>query len=74
VPCLIVVREKEAMMEIAMVVSVMMVSGLSALMIYGIERLWRQRTPRTRVICHQFRTTGRRQSRITDNYKIGRAA
>ena len=74
-PCLILVRETEAMMEIAIVVSVLMVSGLSVLMIYGIEKLWRQRRPRTRFICHhQLRTTDRRQSRITDTYKIGRAA
>jgi hypothetical protein len=73
VPCLFTVREGEAMMEMAMVVSVVMVSGLSVLMIYGIERLWRQRRPHTRVIRHQLTTTGR-QSRLADTYKIGRAA
>ncbi len=68
------VDKREAMMEIAMVVSVLMVSGLSVLMLYGIERLWRQRSrPRPRIIRHQLTTTGR-QSRLADTYKIGRAA
>jgi len=60
-------------MVIAIAMSLVAMTGLSMLMIYGIERMWRRRRlPQTRHLC-QFKVSAR-ESLIVNNYKIGRAA
>ena len=57
-------------MEMAIAVSLVVMTGLSMLMIYGIERMWRRhRLPQTRHLC-QF-SVAARESRISHDYKIG---
>jgi hypothetical protein len=58
---------------IAIAVSLVMMTGLSTLMVYGIERMWRRRgLPHTRHLC-QFRIAAG-GSQTSHNYRIKRAA
>jgi len=60
-------------METVMAVTAVVVVGLSALIIYGIERICRRRRLPHAPYAYQLRvTTG--QPRIADKHKIGRAA
>ena len=60
-------------MVIAIAMSLVVMTGLSMLMIYGIERMWRRhRLLETRYI-RQVRIAAS-ESQIANNYKIGRAA